>query len=80
VGTNTTSSDPLSGAKPSAGKLEVTSALRHFGIGLLRWSPLGDGLLGGALQKADKGRRSTDTMRQQIERHRPQLEAYEPAR
>jgi hypothetical protein len=37
-------------------------------------------LLGGVLQKADEGRRSTDTMRQQIERHRWQLEAYEPAR
>jgi aryl-alcohol dehydrogenase-like predicted oxidoreductase len=62
VGTNTTSSDPLSG-RPSSGKLEVISALRHFGICLFRWSPLGGGLLGGVLQKADEGRRSTDTMR-----------------
>ncbi len=35
------------------------------------------GLLGGALQKATEGRRSDPGRQQQIEQHRPQLEAYE---
>ncbi|MEU9446761.1 aldo/keto reductase [Streptomyces sp. NPDC048304] len=58
-------------------ELEVIPALRHYGIGLLPWSPLGGGLLGGVLQKARDGRRARPRMREAVERHRPQLEAYE---
>ncbi|MEU2926794.1 aldo/keto reductase [Streptomyces sp. NPDC007251] len=58
-------------------ELEVIPALRHYGIGLLPWSPLGGGLLGGVLRKARDGRRATPRMREAVERHRPQLEAYE---
>ena len=39
-------------------ELEVIPACRHFGLGLIPWSPLGGGLLGGALQKASEGRRA----------------------
>ena len=56
-------------------ELEVIPALRYYGVGLVPWSPLGMGLLGGALQEASEGRRAA--MQQQIEQHRPQLEAYE---
>jgi aryl-alcohol dehydrogenase-like predicted oxidoreductase len=56
-------------------ELEVIPACRHYGVGLVPWSPLGMGLLGGALQEASEGRRAA--MQQQIEQHRPQLEAYE---
>src|SRR5207248_4450399 len=56
-------------------ELEVIPACRHFGLGLIPWSPLGGGLLGGALRKATDGRRAD--ARPQIERRRPQLESYE---
>lgn len=58
-------------------ELEVIPALRHYGLGLFPWSPLGGGLLGGVLRKARNGRRSSPRMRQAIEQHRPRLEAYE---
>ncbi|MEU2289151.1 aldo/keto reductase [Streptomyces sp. NPDC013178] len=58
-------------------ELEVIPALRHYGLGLIPWSPLGGGLLGGVLQKIQGGRRMTPQMQEVIERRRPQLEAYE---
>ncbi len=58
-------------------ELELIPALRHYGIGLIPWSPLGGGLLGGALQKADSGRRSSPDFLAAVERHRSQLERYE---
>ncbi|MER7540624.1 aldo/keto reductase [Streptomyces sp. NPDC097704] len=58
-------------------ELEVIPALHHYGIGLIPWSPLAGGLLGGVLKKLEDGRRTAPQMQQTIERHRPQLEAYE---
>jgi aryl-alcohol dehydrogenase-like predicted oxidoreductase len=58
-------------------ELEVMPALRHFGIGLIPWSPIGMGLLGGVLRKVANGRRATPQLQQQIDRLRPQLEVYE---
>ncbi|TDT42123.1 aryl-alcohol dehydrogenase-like predicted oxidoreductase [Streptomyces sp. BK208] len=58
-------------------ELEVVPALRHHGIGLIPWSPLGGGLLGGVLKKSENGRRVSAQTRQTVERHRPRLEAYE---
>jgi aryl-alcohol dehydrogenase-like predicted oxidoreductase len=58
-------------------ELEVIPASRHSGLGLLPWSPLAGGLLGGALKKVAEGRRSRPGMVAQIQRYRPQLEAYE---
>lgn len=58
-------------------ELEVIPACRAFGLGLIPWSPLAGGLLGGALQKASKGRRANEEMQKQIETHRGRLEAYE---
>lgn len=58
-------------------ELEVIPALRHFGIGLIPWSPIGMGLLGGVLGKITEGRRATPGLQAQIEKKRPQLEAYE---
>lgn len=58
-------------------ELEVIPACRHYGLGLIPWSPLGGGLLGGALKKAASGRRARPPMIEMIERYRPQLEAYE---
>jgi aryl-alcohol dehydrogenase-like predicted oxidoreductase len=58
-------------------ELEVIPACRHYGLGLIPWSPLGGGLLGGALQKAASGRRSSEQAQKNIEQHRAKLEAYE---
>jgi aryl-alcohol dehydrogenase-like predicted oxidoreductase len=58
-------------------ELEVIPACRHYGLGLIPWSPLGGGLLGGALRKAAEGRRADSRIRQQIEQYRSQLESYE---
>jgi NDP-hexose C3-ketoreductase / dTDP-4-oxo-2-deoxy-alpha-D-pentos-2-ene 2,3-reductase len=58
-------------------ELEVIPACRAHGLGLIPWSPLAGGLLGGALQKASEGRRASDRIRQSVEKRRVQLEAYE---
>lgn len=58
-------------------ELEVIPACRHYGLGLIPWSPLGGGLLGGVLKKAASGRRAGPAMKEKIEQYRPQLEAYE---
>jgi len=58
-------------------ELEVLPACRHFGVGVIPWSPLAGGLLGGALQKAKEGRRASEETMKEIEKLRPQLEKYE---
>lgn len=58
-------------------ELELIPSLRYHGVGLIPWSPLGGGLLGGALQKATEGRRSDEKTQKEIDANRPQLEAYE---
>ena len=58
-------------------ELEVIPACRALGVGLIPWSPLGGGLLGGALGKLAEGRRGMDRVRQAVEKRRSQLEAYE---
>ncbi|MGB9750727.1 aldo/keto reductase [Roseiflexus castenholzii] len=58
-------------------ELEVIPACQSYGVGIIPWSPLGGGLLGGVLQKAAEGRRADARMQERIDRHRVQLEAYE---
>ena len=58
-------------------ELEVIPACRHYGLGLIPWSPLAGGLLGGALGKLESGRRVSEASQKQIEAKRPQLERYE---
>jgi aryl-alcohol dehydrogenase-like predicted oxidoreductase len=58
-------------------ELEMIPVCRAYGIGLIPWSPLGGGLLGGVLQKSSGMRRTEERMQQRIEQYRPQLEAYE---
>src|SRR5918993_3601046 len=57
-------------------ELEVIPACRHYGLGIIPWSPLGGGLLGGALAKLGQKTR-TDEKQHLIEKRRPQLEKYE---
>jgi len=58
-------------------ELEVIPACRHYGLGLIPWSPLAGGLLGGALEKHDTGRRKGDEFSKQVEEKRDQLQKYE---
>jgi aryl-alcohol dehydrogenase-like predicted oxidoreductase len=58
-------------------ELELIPALRSLGIGLIPYSPLHAGLLAGALEAATEGRVSDAGVRQRVEAHRDQLEAYE---
>jgi aryl-alcohol dehydrogenase-like predicted oxidoreductase len=58
-------------------ELEVIPACESYGLGVIPWSPLEGGMLGGALQKAEEGRRASDFVQERVEKHRPQLEQYE---
>jgi aryl-alcohol dehydrogenase-like predicted oxidoreductase len=58
-------------------ELEVLPACEAYGMGVIPWSPLGGGLLGGALEKAEEGRRASESFRRRVEEKRPQLEAWE---
>jgi aryl-alcohol dehydrogenase-like predicted oxidoreductase len=58
-------------------ELEVIPACRHYGLGLIPWSPIGMGLLGGGLGTATEGRRASELLQMRFEQHRSQLEAYE---
>jgi aryl-alcohol dehydrogenase-like predicted oxidoreductase len=58
-------------------ELEVIPACRQYGLGLIPWSPLGGGLLAGALKKHDTGRRKDEEFVKRVEQKREQLEQYE---
>ena len=58
-------------------ELEVIPACREYGLGLIPWSPLAGGMLGGALKKVKQGRRTGEYVREAIKEHTKQLEAYE---
>jgi aryl-alcohol dehydrogenase-like predicted oxidoreductase len=57
-------------------EMELLPACRHFGLGIIPWSPLWGGMLAGALEK--KGvRRHEKNVEDRTEAHRPQLQKYE---
>jgi len=58
-------------------ELEVLPACKAYGLGVIPWSPLAGGLLGGVLQKIKEGRRAEKDTQQEIEEKRPQLETWE---
>ncbi|MCG2784797.1 MAG: aldo/keto reductase [Anaerolineae bacterium] len=58
-------------------ELEVIPACKEYGLGLIPWSPLAGGLLGGVLAKIEKGRRASENVQKEIDKHRPKLEAWE---
>lgn len=58
-------------------ELEVIPACKDYGLGLIPWSPLAGGLLGGVLEKIEKGRRASENMQKEIEKHRTKLEQWE---
>jgi len=58
-------------------ELEVLPVCQSYGLGVIPWSPLWGGLLGGVLEKIEKGRRATEEMKERIEQNRPKLQAWE---
>lgn len=58
-------------------ELEVIPACRNYGLGLIPYSPLGGGLLAGALEKESEGRRGSDRIQKETDEHRSQLRSYE---
>ena len=58
-------------------ELEVLPACRDYGVGVIPWSPLLGGLLGGALRKVREGRSVGEQQRRRLEEHRPRVEEYE---
>lgn len=58
-------------------ELEVLPACRSLGLGLLPWSPLHGGMLGGIIEKQEQGRRVSEMVRTRIEKHRARIETYE---
>ena len=58
-------------------ELEVMPACRDYGLGLIPYSPLAGGMLGGALQKIKEGRRARPEQQKQIQAKRSQLERWE---
>jgi NDP-hexose C3-ketoreductase / dTDP-4-oxo-2-deoxy-alpha-D-pentos-2-ene 2,3-reductase len=59
-------------------ELEVLPAAIEYGVGVIPWSPLQGGLLGGVLGAEREGRRRlAGRTNQMLEQHREQIEAYE---
>jgi len=58
-------------------ELEVAPACEQYGVGLIPWSPLGAGLLGGILRKQEAGRSSDDRTQALLADKREQVQAYE---
>jgi aryl-alcohol dehydrogenase-like predicted oxidoreductase len=58
-------------------ELEVLPACRDYGVGVIPWSPLAGGMLGGILRKAREGRSASEQVRKRLEAHRSQVEDYE---
>ena len=58
-------------------EMELLPACKHYGLGVIPWSPLAGGLLGGVLQKAAEGRRAGEGVQKALEKHQSQIERYE---
>lgn len=58
-------------------ELEVLPACEAYGLGVIPWSPLASGLLGGILKKLTEGRRATEAVQSQLRLRRKQIEQYE---
>jgi aryl-alcohol dehydrogenase-like predicted oxidoreductase len=57
---------------------EVIPAAQHYGLGIIPWSPLRGGLLGGVLRKdAEGSRRLQGRSKEYVESNREQVQAYE---
>ena len=58
-------------------ELEVLPACRHYGLGVIPWSPREGGLLGGVLGEDKGARRDNDKVRERVQQRRAQFEKWE---
>jgi aryl-alcohol dehydrogenase-like predicted oxidoreductase len=58
-------------------ELEVLPACKDYGLGVIPWSPLAGGLLGGVLQKIKEGRRSDEDTQKDVKKYHAQIETWE---
>jgi aryl-alcohol dehydrogenase-like predicted oxidoreductase len=58
-------------------ELEVIPACEAYGLGLIPWSPLDGGLLGGILRKQKEGRSADTDVQEKLDKNRPAIEAWE---
>jgi len=59
-------------------ELEVLPACQEYGVGVIPWSPLNGGLLGGVIRKTEKGkRRLRGRAADMLKKHRKAIRAYE---
>ena len=56
---------------------EVIPACQHYGLGLIPYSPLDEGLLGGVLGTQSTGRRAGEGVQKLLAKHRDKIERYE---
>ena len=63
--------------KDRMSELEVLPASKDYGLGIIPWSPLAGGLLGGILQKIKGGRRANEDTQKDVKKFHTQIEAWE---
>jgi aryl-alcohol dehydrogenase-like predicted oxidoreductase len=56
---------------------EVIPACQYYGLGIIPWSPLEGGLLGGVIKGSGKKRRSSDEVKNKLEKNYSQIEKWE---
>ena len=56
---------------------EMVPACNYYGVGIIPWSPLEGGLLGGVLKKLDKGRRATDEIVNKLKNNYQKITQWE---
>ena len=56
---------------------EMIPACNYYGVGIIPWSPLEGGLLGGVIKSMDKGRRNTNEIINKLKENRNQIEKWE---
>lgn len=56
---------------------EVIPACEYYGVGIIPWSPLEGGLLGGVVKQATEGRRNTNEVINKYKKHKDQIDKWE---
>jgi aryl-alcohol dehydrogenase-like predicted oxidoreductase len=56
---------------------DILPACQHYGMGVIPWSPLAGGALGGVLRKASEGRRAQEWVEKLVDEKRATFERYE---
>ena len=58
-------------------ELEMIPACQYYGVGIIPWSPLEGGLLGGVIKNSGMKRRNTDEIINKLKHNRSQIEKWE---